>query len=89
MESSVRNMLTNRGLLKEYASIWSGLLQIVDLLVVALSGIIAGELYLEPDQVFTRSYLQLLAVALLLAVIVFNKCGFYAAWRNSSVLIRS
>ena len=78
-------MLANRGLLKEYASIWSALLQVVDLLVVAVSGLIAGELYLEPDQVFTRGYLQLLAVALLLAVIVFNKFGFYSAWRNSSL----
>lgn len=78
-------MLANRGLLKEYASIWSALLQMVDLLVVAVSGMIAGELYLEPDQVFTRGYLQLLAVALLLAVIVFNKFGFYSAWRNSSL----
>ncbi|MGV1017814.1 MAG: undecaprenyl-phosphate glucose phosphotransferase [Fluviibacter phosphoraccumulans] len=78
-------MLANRGLLKEYASIWSALLQLVDLLVVAVSGMIAGELYLQPDQVFTRGYLQLLAVALLLAVIVFNKFGFYSAWRNSSL----
>lgn len=78
-------MLANRGLLKEYASIWSALLQMVDLLVVAVSGMIAGELYLEPDQVFTRGYLQLLAVALLLAVIVFNKFGFYSAWRNNSL----
>ena len=78
-------MLPNRGLLKEYASIWSALLQIVDLLVVAVSGTVAGELYLEPDQVFTRGYLQLLAVAMLLAVIVFNKFGFYSAWRNSSL----
>jgi len=78
-------MLANRGLLKEYASIWSGLLQIVDLLVVSVSGIIAGELYLDADQVITRSYLQLLAVALLLAVIVFNRFGFYSAWRNSSL----
>lgn len=78
-------MLANRGLLKEYASIWSALLQIVDLLVVAVSGMIAGELYLEPDQVFSRGYLQLLAVSLLLAVIVFNKFGFYSAWRNSSL----
>lgn len=78
-------MLVNRGLLKEYASIWSALLQMVDLLVVTVSSMIAGELYLEPDQVFTRNYLQLLAVALLLAVIVFNKFGFYSAWRNSSL----
>lgn len=78
-------MLANRGLLKEYASIWSGLLQMVDLLVVAVSGVLAGEMYLAPDQILTRSYLQLLAVALLLAVIVFNKFGFYSAWRNSSL----
>lgn len=78
-------MLANRGLLKEYASIWSALLQMVDLLAVALSGVVAGELYLDPEQVFTRGYLQLLAVALLLAVIVFNKFGFYSAWRNSSL----
>lgn len=78
-------MLANRGLLKEYASIWSGLLQVVDLLVVAVSGVIAGELYLASDQVLTRGYLQLLSVALLLAVIVFNKFGFYSAWRNSSL----
>ena len=78
-------MLANRGLLKEYASIWSALLQMVDLLMVAVSGMIAGELYLEPDQVFTRGYLQLLSVSLLLAVIVFNKFGFYSAWRNSSL----
>lgn len=78
-------MLANRGLLKEYASIWSALLQMVDLLVVAVSGILAGELYLNSDQVFTRGYLQLLAVSLLLAVIVFNKFGFYSAWRNSSL----
>ncbi len=78
-------MLANRGLLKEFASIWSALLQMVDLLVVALSGMIAGELYLQPDQVFSRGYLQLLAVSLLLAVIVFNKFGFYSAWRNSSL----
>ena len=80
-----KRMLANRGLLKEYASIWSALLQMVDLLVVAVSGMIAGELYLEPDQLFTRGYLQLLAVALLLTVIVFNKFGFYSAWRNSSL----
>lgn len=78
-------MLANRGLLKEYASIWSALLQMVDLFAVALSGVIAGELYLAPDQVFTRGYLQLLAVALLLAMIVFNKFGFYSAWRNNSL----
>lgn len=78
-------MLANRGLLKEYASIWSALLQMVDLLMVAVSGMVAGELYLEPDQVFSRGYLQLLAVSLLLAVIVFNKFGFYSAWRNSSL----
>ncbi len=78
-------MLANRGLLKEYASIWSALLQMVDLVAVTLSGVVAGELYLDPEQVFTRSYLQLLAVALLLAVIVFNKFGFYSAWRNSSL----
>lgn len=78
-------MLANRGLLKEYASIWSALLQMVDLLVVAVSGMIAGDLYLEPDQVFTRGYLHLLAVALLLAVIVFHKFCFYSAWRNSSL----
>lgn len=78
-------MLGNRGLLKEHASIWSGLLQMVDLLIVAISGVVAGEMYLAPDQVLTRSYLQLLAVALLLAVIVFNKFGFYSAWRNSSL----
>lgn len=79
-------MLANRGLLKEYASIWSALLQIVDLLVVAISGMIAGELYLDPDQVLTRGYIQLLAVALMLSVIVFNKFGFYSAWRNNSLV---
>lgn len=78
-------MLANRGLLKEYASIWSALLQMVDLLAVAFSGIVAGEMYLDAEQVFTRSYLQLLTLALLLAVIVFNKFGFYSAWRNSSL----
>ncbi len=78
-------MLAGRGLLKEYASVWSALLQLVDLLVVGVSGILAGELYLDSAQVLTRSYLQLLAVALLLAIIVFNKFGFYTAWRNSSL----
>lgn len=78
-------MLAHRGLLKEYASIWSALLQMVDLLVVALSGIVAGEIYLDSEQVYSRGYMQLLAVALLLAVIVFNKFGFYSAWRNSSL----
>lgn len=78
-------MLANRGLLKEYASVWSVSLQLVDLCVVALSGFLAGKIYLEPEQVFTRNYVQLLAVSMLLAVIIFNKFGFYAAWRNISL----
>lgn len=79
-------MLANRGLLKEYASIWSALLQIIDLLVITISGMIAAELYLDSDLILTRGYIQLLAVALLLSVIVFNKFGFYSAWRNSSLV---
>ena len=78
-------MLANRGLLKDHSSIWSGLLQVVDLFVVGLSGVVAGELYLGSGVVFAQGYLQLIAVALLLSVIVFNKFGFYAAWRNSSL----
>lgn len=78
-------MLANRGLLKDHSSIWSGLLQVGDLLVVGLSGVVAGELYLGSGLVFAQGYLQLIAVALLLSVIVFNKFGFYAAWRNSSL----
>lgn len=77
-------MLAKRGLLKEYASVWSALIQIMDLLIVATSGVIAGVIYLESDQVFTHGYLQLLTVALLLAVITFHKFEFYSAWRNSS-----
>lgn len=79
-------MLANRGLLKEYASLWSGLLQVVDLLVVGASGFAAGEAYLDPSQVLTQSYVQLIAVALLLAVLLFHKFGFYSAWRNSSLV---
>ena len=78
-------MLANRGLLKDHSSIWSGLLQVVDLFVVGLSGVVAGELYLGSGAVFTQGYPQLIAVALLLSVIVFNKFGFYAAWRNISL----
>lgn len=78
-------MLANRGLLKDHSSIWSGLLQVVDLFVVGLSGVVAGELYLGSGVVFTQGYLQLIAVSLLLSVIVFNKFGFYAAWRNTSL----
>lgn len=79
-------MLANRGLLKEYASLWSGLLQVVDLLLVGASGLAAGEAYLDPSQVLTQSYVQLIAVALLLAVLLFHKFGFYSAWRNSSLV---
>lgn len=78
-------MLANRGLLKDHSSIWSGLLQVVDLVVVGLSGVVAGDLYLGSGVVFTQGYPQLIAVSLLLSVIVFNKFGFYAAWRNSSL----
>ncbi|MGV0954038.1 MAG: undecaprenyl-phosphate glucose phosphotransferase [Fluviibacter sp.] len=78
-------MLANRGLLKEYASTWCALLQIVDLLIVVQSALFAGQIYLEPEQVLSRSYVQLLVTAFLLAVIVFNKFGFYSAWRNSSL----
>ena len=78
-------MFANRGLLKDHSSIWSGLLQVVDLLVVGLSGVVAGELYLGSGVVFAQGYPQLIAVALLLSVIIFNKFGFYAAWRNSSL----
>lgn len=79
-------MLANRGLLKEYASLWSGLLQVVDLLVVGASGFAAGETYLDPSRVLTQSYVQLIAVALLLALLLFHKFGFYSAWRNSSLV---
>ena len=78
-------MLVNRGLLKEYASLWSGLLQVVDLLVVGVSGVIAGEVYLDPSQVLNQNYVQLITVALLLAILLFHKFGFYSAWRNSSL----
>lgn len=78
-------MLANRGLLKEHASLWSALLQMVDLCVVALSGFVAGEAYLGSGALFARAYMQLIIVALLLSMIVFNKFGFYSAWRNSSL----
>lgn len=79
-------MLVNRGLLKEYANIWSALLQIIDFLIVVGSGVFAGEIYLDPAQIFTQGYAQLMVVAMLLAVIVFHKLEFYAAWRNSSLI---
>ena len=85
MAATGYKMLMNRGLLKEYASVWSTLLQMVDLLIVLASGVLAGKVYLDSGQVFTRNYLQLLAVGVLLSVIVFNKFGFYSAWRNSSL----
>jgi Undecaprenyl-phosphate glucose phosphotransferase len=78
-------MLANRGLLKEYASLWGGLLQLVDLCIVGLTGLVAGGAYLGLAEMLNQNYAQMIAVALLLAVIVFNKCGFYVAWRNISL----
>lgn len=79
-------MMIKRGLLKEYANIWSALLQTVDMFALLLSGLAAGKWYLPVDQVWSQNYLQILLLALLLAAVVFNRFGFYSAWRNNSLI---
>lgn len=73
-----------RGLLQEHAEIFGQIVRLVDLLIVALSGLTAYWLRfgtLAPDE----QYQLAIAVAILFALFSFPTAGLYQPWRGASL----
>lgn len=73
-----------RGLLKEYASIWEGVLRMSDAAASALTGLVAAWLYVGPVEGHV-GYAIGLTIAVLLVLVVFPAFGVYRTWRGGSM----
>lgn len=78
-------MFKKRGLLQEHGAALGLGLQLLDILTILFAGIIAGNLYLLPQEILESRYLLLLGIVMLLANLVFNRMGLYTAWRSDSL----
>lgn len=76
-----------RGILSERSTIWDALLRVLDLAIVVISGLLAGEIYLGgwPNPPF---YLTAHIMAVLLAAAVFPYFALYQTqtWRGASLI---
>jgi putative colanic acid biosynthesis UDP-glucose lipid carrier transferase len=75
-----------RGLLKEYASVWEGVLRMSDATAAALSGSAAAWLYVGPLHDHA-GYLIGMIVAVLLVLVAFPAFGVYRTWRGGSIAL--
>ena len=78
-------MFKKRGLLQEHGAALGLGVQLLDALAIALAAVVAGQLYLLPQEIFGSKYLLLLGAVLLLSNLVFNRMGLYTAWRSDSI----
>ncbi len=75
----------NRGILLEHSNLWALLQRVLDLAIVAASGIVAGLLYLG-DWPHPTFYLAAHVMAVLLTATVFPNFTLYQSWRGASLI---
>ncbi len=72
-----------KGYLKEHASIISIIMRVFDLLIIAISGVIAFYL-IFPFPYLPINYRSGIVYGLIVSLVIYPKCGIYQVWRGSS-----
>lgn len=78
--------MVNRHILLRTDSGWpAGLVRGLDLLINALTALVAGQLYLLPTEVWHANYLQLILIGVLLQFVVFGRFQLYDPSRRLTI----